>query len=177
MPIPIYSARAGSAWRRKRWMIYWQASLIPGSIWLREKAGERLKKSEEKIIAVCSALCYTSTKGMGDHPMFTKSIRHQVLRGENRMSKKLYFVFAVLIIAAMVVPACSSKPDCSKPDVFCVGLVTDVGKVDDKSFNQSAWEGVQQAKNDLDANIKYIETTDSKDYAKNLATFADEKYD
>ena len=30
-----------------------------------------------------------------------------------------------------------------------VGLVTDVGKVDDKSFNQSAWEGVQQAAKDL----------------------------
>jgi basic membrane protein A len=55
--------------------------------------------------------------------------------------------------------------------------VTDVGKVDDKSFNQSAWEGVQQAKKDLKATVKYIETTDSKDYAKNIATFADEKYD
>ncbi len=93
------------------------------------------------------------------------------------MTKKLYVVFAVLIIAAMVTPACSTKTDCSKSDVFCVGLVTDVGKVDDKSFNQSAWEGVQQAKTDLNATIKYIETTDSKDYAKNIATFADAKYD
>lgn len=93
------------------------------------------------------------------------------------MTKKLYFVFALLIIAAMVTPACSKKTDCSKPEVFCVGLVTDVGKVDDKSFNQSAWEAVQQAKTDLGATIKYIETTDSKDYAKNIATFADAKYD
>jgi basic membrane protein A len=93
------------------------------------------------------------------------------------MSKKLYFVFAILIIAAMVTPACSTKVDCSKADTFCVGLVTDVGKVDDKSFNQSAWESVQQAKKDLGAHVKYIETTDSKDYAKNIATFADEKYD
>ena len=93
------------------------------------------------------------------------------------MSKKLYFVFAILIIAAMVTPACSTKVDCSKADTFCVGLVTDVGKVDDKSFNQSAWEALQQAKKDLKATVKYIETTDSKDYAKNIATFADEKYD
>jgi basic membrane protein A len=93
------------------------------------------------------------------------------------MSKKLYFVFAILIIAAMVTPACSTKVDCSKADTFCVGLVTDVGKVDDKSFNQSAWEAIQQAKKDLKATVKYIETTDSKDYAKNIATFADEKYD
>lgn len=71
----------------------------------------------------------------------------------------------------------SGPPDCTKPDVFCVGLVTDVGKVDDKSFNQSAWEGLQKAKADGDADwIQYIETTDSKDYDKNIATFADAGY-
>jgi basic membrane protein A and related proteins len=96
------------------------------------------------------------------------------------MSKKFYPLFAVLVIAAMLFSGCASQgasTDCSKPEVFCVGLVTDVGKVDDKSFNQSAWEAVQQAQKDLGAQIKYIETTDSKDYAKNIATFADAKYD
>jgi len=61
----------------------------------------------------------------------------------------------------------------SKPKV---GLVTDVGKVDDKSFNQSAWEGVQQAKKDLSADTKFIETTDPKDYAKNIEQFAGSNY-
>jgi len=56
-------------------------------------------------------------------------------------------------------------------------VVTDVGKVDDKSFNQSTWEGVQRAQKELGANGKYIETTDPKDYGKNIAAFADEKYD
>jgi len=69
------------------------------------------------------------------------------------------------------------KPDCGKPDVFCVGLVTDVGGIDDNSFNQSTWEGVKQAENDLGAVVQYIETTDSKDYDKNIAKFADAKYD
>jgi basic membrane protein A and related proteins len=58
-----------------------------------------------------------------------------------------------------------------------VGLVTDVGKIDDKSFNQSSWEGVQQAQKDLGAEIKFIETTDPKDYAKNIEQFADAGYD
>ena len=58
-----------------------------------------------------------------------------------------------------------------------VGLVTDVGKVDDKSFNQSSWEGVQQAQKELGADVKFIETTDPKDYAKNIAQFADAGYD
>src|SRR5689334_16466622 len=60
-------------------------------------------------------------------------------------------------------------PDCTKTDVFCVGFVTDVGKIDDKSFNQTAWEGVEKAKTDGDADwVQYIETTDSKDYDKNI---------
>jgi len=93
--------------------------------------------------------------------------------------KRIYFVFAALLIAAMLLPACApSAPDCTKADVFCVGLVTDVGKVDDKSFNQSAWEGVQKAKTDKVADwVQYIETADAKDYAKNIATFADAGYD
>ncbi len=94
------------------------------------------------------------------------------------MSKKLFSILAVLVIMSMLLPACApSAPDCSKPDVFCVGLVTDVGKVDDKSFNQSTWDGVKLAEKELGAHVQYIETTDAKDYAKNLATFADAKYD
>lgn len=70
------------------------------------------------------------------------------------------------------------KPsNCGSADNLCVGLVTDVGKVDDKSFNQSAYEGVKQAQKDLGAQIDYIETTDSKDYATNIQTFVDQKYD
>jgi len=92
--------------------------------------------------------------------------------------KKFSLMLAVVLVLSTVLSACApSKPDCSKADVFCVGLVTDVGKVDDKSFNQSAWEGVKQAEKDLKANVQYIETTDAKDYAKNIATFADAKYD
>jgi basic membrane protein A len=93
--------------------------------------------------------------------------------------KKIFAVFALLLLVAMLVPACApAAADCKSADVFCVGLVTDVGKVDDKSFNQTAWEGVQKAKTDGDANwVQYIETTDPKDYAKNIATFADAGYD
>jgi basic membrane protein A len=92
--------------------------------------------------------------------------------------KKMYTLFAVLLVAAMLLPACApAEADCSSDDVFCVGLVTDVGKINDKSFNQSAWEGVQQAESDLGANVQYIETADAKDYDKNIATFADAGYD
>lgn len=93
--------------------------------------------------------------------------------------RKLLSVGLILATLLMPLAACTGgkEPDCSKANVFCVGLVTDVGKVDDKSFNQSAWEGVQQAEKELSAVVKYIETTDSKDYDKNIAQFADAKYD
>ena len=95
--------------------------------------------------------------------------------------KKLYFVMALLIVASMILTACGGAPseaDCTKEDVFCVGLVTDVGKINDKSFNQSAWEGVQKAQADGVADVvQFIETADAKDYAKNIATFGDAGYD
>ena len=59
-----------------------------------------------------------------------------------------------------------------------VGLVTDVGKVDDKSFNQSAWEGVQCAQKNLGlTDVKYIETTNPTEYGKNIEQFAQDNYD
>jgi basic membrane protein A len=95
--------------------------------------------------------------------------------------KKLFVLLGLLVIAALVLPACApggGAPDCSSEDVFCAALVTDVGKINDKTFNQSCWEGVQQAETDGVADqIQYIETTDGKDYAKNIATFGDAGYD
>lgn len=57
------------------------------------------------------------------------------------------------------------------------GLVTDVGGVDDRSFNASAWAGLQKAEKDLGAKIKYVESRQSADYVPNLTRFAKDKYD
>jgi basic membrane protein A len=92
--------------------------------------------------------------------------------------KKQHCLLAVILLIAFVLPACApASPDCASNEVFCVGLVTDIGKISDKSFNQSAWEGVQRAEEELGALVQYIETADAKDYGKNISTFADEEYD
>lgn len=95
------------------------------------------------------------------------------------MYKKFSLIMAVVMIASLILSACggASEADCAKAEVLCVGLVTDVGEVDDKSFNQSAWAGVQQAEKDLDAVVNYVETKDAKDYLTNIALFADKGYD
>ena len=72
---------------------------------------------------------------------------------------------------------CPNQPAAAGAKKLRVGLVTDVGKVDDKSFNQSAWEGVQCAQKNLSADVKFIETTDPKDYGKNIDQFAQDNYD
>ena len=58
-----------------------------------------------------------------------------------------------------------------------VGLVTDTGGVNDKSFNQSAWEGVQKAASDFGYDAKFIESKQPTDYEKNIDQFATENYD
>jgi basic membrane protein A len=96
------------------------------------------------------------------------------------MSKKLFTLMAVVILATMILTACggAAADDCASEDVLCIGLVTDVGEVDDKSFNQSAWEGAQAAAEAHGAaKVEYIETKDAKDYGANMQLFLDEGYD
>jgi basic membrane protein A len=56
------------------------------------------------------------------------------------------------------------------PDGFTVRLVTDVGKVDDRTFNQYAYEGMQAAAKCFGFATSYIETASEADYAKNIDT-------
>ena len=97
------------------------------------------------------------------------------------MFKKFSVLMVIIMIASMILAACgggkATEADCAKPEVFCIGLVTDVGEIDDKSFNQSAWEGAQQAATELGGITNYIETKDAKDYAANMQLFIDKGYD
>ena len=58
-----------------------------------------------------------------------------------------------------------------------IGIVTDVGGVNDGSFNQSSWEGLTRASEDLGVQVKYLESKTDADYAPNIETFIDEEYD
>lgn len=60
---------------------------------------------------------------------------------------------------------------------FKVGLVTDTGGVEDQSFNQSAWEGLQKAAQDFGVEVNYLSSSTDSDYAPNIETFIDEDYD
>jgi basic membrane protein A len=57
------------------------------------------------------------------------------------------------------------------------GLVSDVGRFNDKSFNQSALEGLNRAKDDLGADTRAIESRAAGDYVPNLSTLARQNFD
>ena len=89
--------------------------------------------------------------------------------------KKLYFVMAALIVASLVLSACGGGA--AGGNAVKVGQVTDLGGIDDRSFNATAYAGVEKAVAELGVEGKYLESTQQADYAKNIQQFVDEDTD
>ena len=58
-----------------------------------------------------------------------------------------------------------------------VGMVTDIGQLEDKSFNEFSWKGVQDGAAAVGGTAKNIVTKDIADYKQNIQSFVDQKYD
>jgi basic membrane protein A and related proteins len=58
-----------------------------------------------------------------------------------------------------------------------VGLVTDIGGLNDRSFNQLANEGLERAKSELGVDGRVLTSKSDADYVPNLSTLAQQKYD
>ena len=76
-------------------------------------------------------------------------------------------------VEASAAPSEATGVTCDAP--LSIGLVTDVGRINDKGFNQSAYEGMEAAKAEAPTcfETEYIETTSQSDYAANIAQFTD----
>jgi basic membrane protein A and related proteins len=59
-----------------------------------------------------------------------------------------------------------------------VGMVTDAGTIDDKSFNQGTWEGIKQAETELGIESNYLKPTGTTeaDYMKEIGNLYDTGY-
>lgn len=92
--------------------------------------------------------------------------------------KKLLSLGTSIIIASSMLVGCGngSEGKGAKKTVK-VGMVADVGGINDESFNQSAWEGLQKAKKDLGIEIKVIESKQQSDYIQNIETMVDDGMD
>ena len=83
-------------------------------------------------------------------------------------------ILAMTLVLCMMFALCATA---SAADAKVkVGMVTDVGGVNDKSFNQLSWEGLQ-ALDPNDFEVNYLESKTDADYQTNINTFIDEDYD
>ncbi|HTT54532.1 MAG TPA: BMP family ABC transporter substrate-binding protein [Streptosporangiaceae bacterium] len=103
---------------------------------------------------------------------------------------------AALAVVALLAAACgssgssgsSSSPSSSSSSSskssgtstsakFTGCMVTDTGGIDDKSFNASSWQGMQQAQaaDPSKVTVKYLQSTSSADYASNISAFLGQK--
>jgi len=58
-----------------------------------------------------------------------------------------------------------------------VGEVTDTGGIDDKTFNQTAYRGIELAIKELGIHGGYLESSQPTDYAKHITEYINQKYD
>ena len=88
------------------------------------------------------------------------------------MKKILALVLVLCMVFSLSVTASAADAKIK------VGMVTDVGGVNDKSFNQLAWEGLQAlVAEDPSFEVNYLESKTDADYQTNINTFIDEEYD
>ena len=94
--------------------------------------------------------------------------------------KKLVSLSASLVMCASMITGCSSKSEnegASDTSTISIGMVLGEGSVNDESFNQSTWEGLQQAKEDFGIEVKYLESKQESEYIQNIETLIDEDTD
>lgn len=89
------------------------------------------------------------------------------------MRKGLFAVMAVLIALSLVLAGCGG----TGAKTLKLGMVSDVGGVDDASFNQNTWEGLEKAGKDFGVEAQFIESQAQADYEKNITELAEQKYD
>lgn len=95
------------------------------------------------------------------------------------MKKKVIAMAMTLLMATGVLAGCggASGDDASKEkkDEIKVGMVTDSGTIDDKSFNQGTWEGILKAEKDLGVTTQYLKPAGEteQDYLKEITNLYD----
>jgi basic membrane protein A and related proteins len=94
-----------------------------------------------------------------------------------RVTTRVVLAFGLI---ALLAAGCGSSPSSSSGSAsgkFLGCMVTDTGGIDDKSFNQSSWQGMQAAAatNPSKIQVTYLPSTTSADYASNISTFIGRK--
>jgi basic membrane protein A and related proteins len=80
------------------------------------------------------------------------------------------------VAGALLMAACGTTTTPPSGNAsFSACMVTDTGGLDDRSFNASAWLGMQNAKKDLGIQIKNLSSKATSDYDPNITAFENQK--
>ncbi len=96
------------------------------------------------------------------------------------MKKWMLTSLVVLLALSAMVAACGAPAPAPPEEPECalkVGMVSDIGGIDDASFNENTWEGVVMAEEELGVCGQFIESQAQADYEKNITEFAEQDYD
>lgn len=97
--------------------------------------------------------------------------------------KKIAQVVALASAVALAAGACGARPEQTggssgggggggtSASNFHACMVSDSGGIDDRSFNESAWRGMQQAHKDFAAKVDFLESDSNSDYVPNINKF------
>ena len=97
--------------------------------------------------------------------------------------RKIITVTMITSLLTVSLSGCSNNKNNNATDnsgnnkEYTISMITDVAGVNDHSFNQSAWEGLQKAEKDLGVKVKYLESKQDSDYSTNVETLVDEGTD
>jgi basic membrane protein A len=81
-------------------------------------------------------------------------------------------------VAPSVAPSEAPSPSPAAAPKLKIGVVTDVGTLDDKNFNEFSYAGAVKGAADIGSDKpQAIVTQNTADYAKNIQSFVDQKYD
>lgn len=73
-------------------------------------------------------------------------------------------------------PSGSAPTQEAENSTFKAAMVTDVGGINDQSYNSMSWAGMQKAQEELGIEVKYYESRTDADYEANMITAIDEGY-
>jgi basic membrane protein A len=94
------------------------------------------------------------------------------------MRKWIFATLVALLVLSLVIVGCGpSVPEGCQSGDLKVGMVSDVGGIDDASFNENTWAGLQRADEELAVCSQFIESQAQADYEKNITEFAEQNYD
>ena len=86
--------------------------------------------------------------------------------------KKFILVLSVIALLVALVPVATAQDGV---ETLC--LVTDLGRVNDGTFNQAAHDGAEAAADEYDLEYSFIETQAETDYAANIQTCVNEGFE